>query len=166
VLNALLYPRFLAPRVLAALADTPVVLLSGPRQVGKTTLVRQLADPARHYLTLDDDLTRLAAREDPVGFVRGIDHAIIDEVQRAPDLLLAIKRAVDEDRRPGRFLLTGSANLMALPRVADSPAGLVAPAFRAGIVLYDGVETLPLGQANGKPLWAMPVSTLFSNKVD
>jgi uncharacterized protein len=118
-----IYPRYIQPRVMAALADTPVVLLSGPRQAGKTTLVRQLAGTERRYLTLDDEVTRLAAKEDPVGLIRSIDSAVIDEVQRAPDLLLAIKKAVDEDRRPGRFLLTGSANLMALPSIADSLAG-------------------------------------------
>jgi uncharacterized protein len=118
-----IYPRYIQPRLMAALADTPVVLLSGPRQAGKTTLVRQLAGTGRRYLTLDDEVTRLAAKEDPVGLIRSIDSAVIDEVQRAPDLLLAIKKAVDEDRRPGRFLLTGSANLMALPSIADSLAG-------------------------------------------
>lgn len=75
------------------------------------------------YLTMDDALTRLAAHEDPVGLVRGLDRAVIDEIQRSPQLLLAIKKTVDEDRRPGRFLLTGSANLMALPAAADSLAG-------------------------------------------
>lgn len=118
-----IYPRYIQPRLMAALADTPVVLLSGPRQAGKTTLVRQLAGSGRRYLTLDDEVTRLVAKEDPVGLIRSIDSAVIDEVQRAPDLLLAIKKAVDEDRRPGRFLLTGSANLMALPSIADSLAG-------------------------------------------
>jgi len=118
-----IYPRYIQRQVLEALSDTPVVLLSGPRQAGKTTLVRQLAGSERRYLTLDDELTRLAAKEDPVGFIRSLDHVVIDEVQRAPDLLLAIKKAVDEDRRPGRFLLTGSANLMALPSIADSLAG-------------------------------------------
>lgn len=118
-----IYPRHIQPSVLDALADTPVVLLSGPRQAGKTTLVRQLAGSERRYLTLDDELTRLAAKEDPVGLIRSLDNAVIDEIQRAPDLLLAIKKAVDEDRRPGRFLLTGSANLMALPSIADSLAG-------------------------------------------
>lgn len=122
-INPAIFPRSIQPRVLDALADTPVVLLSGPRQAGKTTLVRQLAGPTRRYLTLDDEVTRLAAREDPVGLIRSIDCAVIDEIQRAPDLLLAIKKTVDEDRRPGRFLLTGSANLMALPSVADSLAG-------------------------------------------
>lgn len=118
-----IFSRNIQPRLVAALVDTPVVLLSGPRQSGKTTLVRQLAGAGRRYLTLDDELTLLAARQDPVGFVRSIDCAVIDEVQRAPGLLLAIKKSVDEDRRPGRFLLTGSANLLSIPNAADSLAG-------------------------------------------
>jgi hypothetical protein len=75
------------------------------------------------YSTLDDHTVLEAAQSDPTGFIRGLDNAIIDEIQRAPDLLLAIKKTVDEDYRPGRFLLTGSANVMTLPRVADSLAG-------------------------------------------
>lgn len=118
-----LYPRYIKPRIEEALADTPVVLLSGPRQAGKTTLVRQFAGEKRKFVTLDDELTLLAARQDPVGLIRSLDCAVIDEIQRAPALLLAIKKSVDEDRRPGRFLLTGSANLMALPTAADSLAG-------------------------------------------
>lgn len=118
-----IYPRYVQPRIQEALADTPVVVLGGPRQAGKTTLARQFAGTQRRFITLDDDLTLLAARQDPVGLVRGLDLAVIDEIQRAPALLLAIKKAVDEDRRPGRFLLTGSANLMLLPTVADSLAG-------------------------------------------
>ena len=118
-----LFARYLRPRIAEALADTPVVLVNGPRQAGKTTLARQFAGPKRRYLTLDDESTAAAAREDPAGLLRALDGAVIDEVQRAPGLLLAIKRAVDEDRRPGRFLLTGSANVMTLPRVADSLAG-------------------------------------------
>ena len=118
-----LYPRFVQARIAEALADTPVVLVAGPRQAGKTTLVRQMAEQGMRYLTLDDELTLLSAREDPVGMIRSLDCAVIDEIQRAPQLLLAIKKSVDEDRRPGRFLLTGSANLMALPTVADSLAG-------------------------------------------
>lgn len=118
-----LYPRLIEARIAEAMADTPVVLVAGPRQAGKTTLVRQMAARGVRYLTLDDELTLLAAREDPVGMIRSLDRAVIDEIQRAPQLLLAIKKTVDEDRRPGRFLLTGSANLMALPTVADSLAG-------------------------------------------
>ena len=118
-----LYPRRIEQRLAEALLDTPVVLLAGPRQAGKTTLVRQVAAKGLRYLTLDDELTLLSAREDPVGMIRSLDRAVIDEIQRAPQLLLAIKKSVDEDRRPGRFLLTGSANLMALPLIADSLAG-------------------------------------------
>ena len=118
-----MYPRFVEPRIRDALADTRVVLLSGPRQSGKTTLGRKLANGGMTYMTLDNATVLDAARGDPVGFVRALDRAIIDEVQRVPGLMLAIKESVDADRRPGRFLLTGSADLMALPRVADSLAG-------------------------------------------
>jgi uncharacterized protein len=119
-----LYARTIEPRIAEAQQDTPVILLVGPRQAGKTTLVRQIAQQqGLSYLTLDDELTLLSAREDPVGLIRTLDKVVIDEIQRAPQLLLAIKKSVDEDRRPGRFLLTGSANLMALPTVADSLAG-------------------------------------------
>jgi uncharacterized protein len=120
-----MYPRFIETRVREALADTRVVLIAGPRQSGKTTLAEKLAGDGMPFLTLDDQTTLDTARADPVGFIRGLDRAIIDEVQRAPQLLLAIKRAVDTDKRPGRFLLTGSANLMTLPQVADSLAGRI-----------------------------------------
>ena len=103
-----LYPRLLETRIAEAMADTPVVLVAGPRQAGKTTLVRRIAAQEMRYLTLDDELTFLAAEEYPVGLIRSLDRAVIDEIQRAPQLLLAIKKTVDEDRRPGRFLLTGS----------------------------------------------------------
>lgn len=118
-----LFPRLIKPRIDEAMEDTPVVLLAGPRQAGKTTLVRQIAQSGMRYLTLDDEVTLLSARNDPVGMIRSLDRAVIDEIQRSPALLLAIKKSVDEDRRPGRFLLTGSANLMAMPTVADSLAG-------------------------------------------
>lgn len=134
--NPALYVRQLATRLEEALLDTPVVLLAGPRQAGKTTLVRQVAQQGMRYLTLDDEVTLLSAREDPAGLVRGLDRAVIDEIQRAPQLLLAIKKSVDEDRRPGRFLLTGSANLMTLPTVADSLAGRM-----------ETLQLLPLSQS-------------------
>lgn len=116
--------------------DTPVVLVNGPRQCGKTTLVRSMFQNQRPYFTLDDDTTLASAKADPVGFVRQVDTAILDEVQRAPELLRAIKGVVDDDRRPGRFLLTGSANILALPTVSDSLAGRM-----------EVVTLLPLGQS-------------------
>jgi predicted AAA+ superfamily ATPase len=116
--------RHLTPLVQEALTDTPAVLINGPRQCGKTTLVKQFGQ-AMSYFTLDDPAVLAAVLQDPVGFVKQLDRAIIDEIQRAPQLLLALKLAIDQDRRPGRFLLTGSANLMTLPQVADSLAGRI-----------------------------------------
>lgn len=118
-----MFERFIERRAEEALSDTPVVLIVGPRRAGKTTLVKKMGESGRTYITLDDQTVLAAAQSDPAGFIRGLDQAIIDEVQRAPDLLLAIKKTIDEDYRPGRFLLTGSANVMTLPRVADSLAG-------------------------------------------
>jgi predicted AAA+ superfamily ATPase len=117
--------RSLAKELITALGDTPVVLLNGPRQCGKSTLAQSIVDehPAR-YLTLDDAGVLAAAQHDPQGFLAGFDGPVIlDEVQRAPELFLAIKATVDRDPRPGRFLLTGSADVLLLPRVADSLAG-------------------------------------------
>jgi len=109
-----------------ALADTPVVLVHGPRQAGKSTLAQRLIDEgySARYVTLDDAIALAAAREDPAGFLTAFDGPIaLDEIQRAPELMLAIKAAVDRDRRPGRFLLTGSTNVLLLPQLADSLAG-------------------------------------------
>ncbi len=111
-----LYARRIESRIAESRQDAPVVLLADPRQGGKTTLARQIAtDNGLRYLTLDDELTLLSAREDPVGMIRSLDHAVIDEIQRAPKLLLAIKKSVDEDRRPGRFLLTEMLEPATLP---------------------------------------------------
>ena len=98
------HPRYLQQQVLDALADTPVVCILGPRQVGKTTLARRL-QPDRTYTSFDDATLLAAARDDPLGFVAGLPAAmILDEVQRVPELLPAIKLSVDHDRRPGRFI--------------------------------------------------------------
>lgn len=120
-----MYPRHLAPTLEEALSDRPVVLLNGARQVGKSTLVQSLADShSAEYFTLDDATVLAAATRDPAGFVAGLaGPVILDEVQRAPELFLALKTAVDRDRRPGRFLLTGSANVLVLPRISESLAG-------------------------------------------
>jgi len=109
----------------AALRDTPVVLLNGARQTGKSTLALKLAKSmSAAYITLDDAATLSAATFDPVGFIRNLQKTtIIDEVQKAPSLFPAIKVAVDSDRRPGRFLLTGSANVLTLPKISESLAG-------------------------------------------
>jgi predicted AAA+ superfamily ATPase len=123
-----MYSRHLLASLREALADTPVVLLNGARQTGKSTLVRQLAAdefPAR-YLTLDDATVLSAAQTAAEDFVAGLGGPVVlDEVQRAPELFLALKAAVDRERRPGRFLLTGSADVMMLPRVAESLAGRI-----------------------------------------
>ena len=119
----MIFKRFSENKLILALKDTPVVMIVGPRQCGKTTLAKGLADDRRTYITLDNPSTLEAARADPAGMVRNLDRAIIDEVQLAPDLLRAIKKSVDEDRRPGRFLLTGSANVLTVPKVAESLAG-------------------------------------------
>ena len=119
------YPRFALPRLQEALTDTPVVLIHGPRQCGKTTLARQVADAAGYtYVSFDDDVSLASAKADPLGFVADLpEHTVLDEVQRAPSLFTAIKTAVDRQRTPGRFLLTGSANVLLVPRLADSLAG-------------------------------------------
>lgn len=118
-----LFPRSLTAAVQTALADTPVVCIAGARQSGKTTLVRGL-EPARPFYTLDDGRYHHTAQLDPDGFVAGLPEFVtIDEVQRVPDLLRAIKLSVDRNRRYGRFLLTGSANLLTVPNVSESLAG-------------------------------------------
>lgn len=108
-----------------ALKDTPVVLLHGARQTGKTTLAKAMARKrGAQYVTLDDHPTLEAALNDPPAFIQGLGRlVVIDEVQNAPNLFRAIKASVDRDRKPGRFLLTGSANVLVLPRLGDSLAG-------------------------------------------
>lgn len=148
--EAPLVPRFARSRLEDALGDSPVVLIHGPRQSGKTTLARQVgADRNYAYYSLDDDTLRAAAQADPVGFVADLPAAtIIDEVQRLPELFTALKSAVDRHRAPGRFILTGSSNVLLLPRLADSLAGRM-----------EVIRLLPLSQAevNGSAPWFLDV---------
>ena len=120
-----LYPRYALPRLNEALADSPVVLIHGPRQCGKTTLAQTQGRHSKYaYLSFDDDVVRGAAHADPAGFMSDLPRRVIlDEVQRVPALFAALKIAVDRERVPGRFILTGSANVLLVPKLADSLAG-------------------------------------------
>jgi uncharacterized protein len=118
--------RNVTDHLLQALTDTPVVLLNGARQTGKSTLVQspELVKRSREYLTFDDPGVLAAAKRDPNGFVAGLGVQVtLDEVQHVPELFPAIKVSVDRKREPGRFLLTGSANVLLLPKLSESLAG-------------------------------------------
>jgi uncharacterized protein len=121
--------RFIIKAIEEAIADTPVNLIVGPRQVGKSTLCEQLIEEGlfkAQIVTMDDPAILEGAKNDPLGFLKNLDkHVIIDEVQRVPELILSIKKLVDEDRKGVRIVLTGSANVMLLPKVADSLAGRI-----------------------------------------
>ena len=132
-----LVARHAETQVRAALDDTRIVAIVGPRQSGKTTLARRIAgDDGRPFITLDDEQFRQFAEDDPAGFVRSQPVAVIDEIQRAPALILALKKAVDEAPRPGRYLITGSVDLFKGALSPDSLAGRV-----------DTIELLPFSQA-------------------
>ena len=141
---ALFYSRHVRSRLIEALEDSPAVVIHGPRQCGKTTLAQAVCapehldwtgwpsgDPAARpaglgyaYLTFDDDAARNAAKADPVGFAADLpERVVLDEVQRVPELFAALKVTIDRDRRPGRFVLTGSSNVLLVPALADSLAG-------------------------------------------
>ncbi len=130
-------PRWIADLVMDALADTPVVVVNGARQVGKSTLVRGLSyQGSVEIVGFDDAAVRSAARADPRGFLdRSVDTLVIDEAQLEPSIFRAVKAAVDRDRRPGRFVLTGSSRLLAAPDMADALVGRV-----------DVVELAPFSQ--------------------
>lgn len=147
--DSVFYPRYLGQRLAEALADSPVVLIQGPRQCGKTTLAQMVCAPARlnlrdapqagygppaaflgaegrnyAYISFDDDVARAGAEEDPIGFVADLpERVILDEVRRVPALFSALKMEVDRKRVPGRFVLTGSADVLRIPTIQDSLAG-------------------------------------------
>lgn len=121
-----MFRRNVQPAVEEALADTPAVMIVGARQTGKSTLARLVMEGRRgaEYVTFDDGGMLDVAQSDPAGFIAARSSAVVlDEIQKVPALLPAIKAAIDRDRRPGRFLLTGSADVLALPRVSESLAG-------------------------------------------
>lgn len=121
-----MFKRFIESNVREALLDTPVVFIMGPRQSGKTTVVKHIIDINWVYITFDDVTQLHLAQSDPIGFIRNLPEGksiVLDEVQRLPELFVSIKQAVDENRKPGRFLLTGSANALLLPKLSDSLAG-------------------------------------------
>jgi len=124
-----MYQRYIANPIIEALKDTPVIVINGARQTGKSTLCRQLVEEGNfdgQIMTMDDPTTLTAAQVDPLGFLQDLSpHAIIDEVQRAPELFLSIKKLIDENRKGRRLILTGSADVMVLPQVADSLAGRI-----------------------------------------
>jgi predicted AAA+ superfamily ATPase len=124
-----MYQRYIAKPIIDALKDTPVILINGARQTGKSTLCRQLVEAGSfdgQIMTMDDPTTLSAAQADPLGFLQNLSpHVIIDEVQRAPELFLSIKKLVDDNRKGRRLILTGSADVMTLPQVADSLAGRI-----------------------------------------
>jgi predicted AAA+ superfamily ATPase len=124
-----MYQRFITASITEALEDTPVIILNGARQTGKSTLCQQLLDQEvikAQLVTFDDPTALAAAQQDPLGFLKDLsEHVVLDEVQRVPELFLSIKKLVDQDRKSRRFILTGSADVMILPKVADSLAGRI-----------------------------------------
>jgi hypothetical protein len=116
-------PRLVGAALAERLRVMPAVVVTGARQTGKSTLAEHLVQGERRYRSLDDFDVLDAARRDPEALVGGAEPVTLDEVQREPGLLSAVKRAIDRDRKPGRFLLTGSANLLLMRQVSESLAG-------------------------------------------
>ena len=118
--------RNLIDKLLEALEDTPAILINGARQTGKSTLAQSVDEkgPIRQYLTFDDPGILAAAKRDPNGFVAGLNNPVtLDEVQHIPEIFPVIKAAIDRKRQAGQFLLTGSANVLLLPKLSESLAG-------------------------------------------
>ena len=171
MVESALYPRFIERRLAEALEDSPVVLIQGPRQCGKTTLAQMVcaqdylprrdqagtsSDRGHSYFSFDDDVIRGGAEADPMGFIASIpERVVLDEVQRVPGLFTALKLEVDRRRVPGRFVLTGSTNVLAVSTVQDSLAGRV-----------ESVRLHPLAQRElhaSRPANTGFIETLFSD---
>ncbi len=122
-----MYKRHITPALKTALADTPAVFLNGARQTGKSTLVKSLFESTNsNYLTFDNPNILAAAKHDPLHFISSLHSPVIlDEVQKAPEIFPIIKMAIDQERTPGRFLLTGSTNILLLPHLSESLAGRI-----------------------------------------
>ncbi|MDF1827324.1 MAG: ATP-binding protein [Legionellaceae bacterium] len=141
-----MFKRFIESNVREALLDTPVVFIMGPRQSGKTTVVKHIIDLNWVYITFDDVTQLHLAQSDPIGFIRNLPEGksiVLDEVQRLPELFVSIKQAVDENRRPGRFLLTGSANALLLPKLSDSLAGRMETVALTTLSEYEFLNRTP-----------------------
>ncbi len=121
----MLYARNLKPLLLEAIKDTPVILVNGARQTGKSTLVEKLYKlPEANYISFDDVTNLSPAKLSPQDFIDSLpERVVLDEIQHVPELFISIKRSVDLNRKPGRFILTGSANVLRLPKLSDSLAG-------------------------------------------
>ena len=159
-----LFPRLFSEAIRTALADMPVVCILGQRQSGETTLAQQLT-AKWEFIGLDEQPLRQTAGRDPDGFINGLpDHVTIDEVLRVPELLPVIKLSVAQDRRPDRFLLTGSAIKVSSSINAKDGQGLARLArrcgkqFQRGIVFYAGASTLPMPD---KRMLTVPLSELW-----
>jgi len=165
-----LISRHIAPVAVEMLEHFPGIVVEGARQVGKSTLAEQIAAPDAVLMNLDHGHTRDAARVDPAGFVAqaGARQLVIDEIQRLPELTLAVKAAIDSDRRAGRFILTGSSSLLRVQGTADSLAGRVAR--RAEAVAGDAhllLRSVPLtrdGARHGAIVLCRDVSDLRSKE--
>jgi predicted AAA+ superfamily ATPase len=148
--------RHIKPLVEKALARSPVILINGARQVGKTTFVLEISkEKGYSYITFDDEVMYLAAKQSSSAFLDGLEKPIIiDEVQRVPEIFLAIKKDVDENRIPGRYILTGSANPLLLPRLGDSLAGRM-----------EIIDLMPLSQGEIYNKEEKFIDSVFSNEV-
>lgn len=149
------YKRNLLPKIEESLSRSPITLLTGARQTGKTTIVKEIAKKKNYnYITFDNVNFLANAKDNPVGFIDGLDKPVIlDEVQRVPEIFLTIKKDVDENRNPGRYLLTGSANPLMIPNLAEAFVGRME-------ILY--LYPFSYGEINNKK--EIFIEQLFSSK--